>query len=199
MAGRGTTLCDGSVSDPPATRANRVRGPLGRTMQWMVVHAGHLASSALGDDILGRRARTRLLRVLGAELADRVTFHGGTYISCPSRLVVGEDTFVSRNCYLDLEARLVLGAQVTVGHGTTFITTRHSLGPAGQRCGDYVGAEISVGDGAWIGANVTVLPGVVIGRGAIVAAGAVVRDDVPVDVLVAGVPARVRRRLDAGA
>ena len=174
-------------------------GPAVRTLKRILVQVVFLVSSVFGDDILGRVARARVLRLAGARLAPGVSLHGGTYVSRPELLVIGLGSFVARNCYLDLEAELVLGAHVTVGHGTTFITTRHRLGSAERRCGGYGGSPIMVGDGAWLGANVTVLPGVTIGGGAVVAAGAVVTADVPENVLVAGVPARVTRALDPGA
>ena len=47
----------------------------------------------------------------------------------------------------------------------------------------------------WIGANVTVLPGVTIGKGSIIAAGAVVTKDVPANMIAAGVPAKVIRKV----
>lgn len=170
-------------------------GPVARTIRRLSAQGVYLASTVLGDDVLGRRARVWLLRTAGAELGAGAMLHGGTFITCPDRLVVGAGSFISRSCYLDLEANLVLGAGVTVGHGTSFVTTRHQLGPTELRCGAFAGEAITVGDGAWIGANVTVLPGVRIGDGAVVAAGAVVTADVPDNVLVAGVPARVLRSL----
>lgn len=182
----------GTVGSSPGPAEH---GPVERTLQRLTAHGVHLVSTLLGDDVLGRRARVWLLRAAGAELARGAMLHGGSYISRPARLVVGPDSFISRSCYLDLEANLVLGARVTVGHGTSFVTTRHRLGPAEARCGDFAGEAITVGDGAWLGANVTVLPGVNIGSGAVVAAGAVVSADVPDNALVAGVPARVRRSL----
>jgi acetyltransferase-like isoleucine patch superfamily enzyme len=48
-----------------------------------------------------------------------------------------------------------------------------------------------LGPGVWLGACTVILPGVTIGAGSIVAAGAVVTADVPVDVIMAGVPAKV--------
>lgn len=71
-----------------------------------------------------------------------------------------------------------------------------------------VGRDVSVGhgavlhgctveDGALIGMNATVLNGAVVGEGSLVAAGALVLEgtQIPPHSLVAGVPAKVRRRL----
>ncbi|MFC2056410.1 acyltransferase [Chloroflexota bacterium] len=57
-------------------------------------------------------------------------------------------------------------------------------------------APIQVKRGAWVAAGAIILPGVTIGTEAIVAAGAVVTEDVPPYNVVAGVPARVIRRLE---
>jgi acetyltransferase-like isoleucine patch superfamily enzyme len=76
------------------------------------------------------------------------------------------------------------------------ITTRHPYGDSQQRWAKIsIGAHTLVEDGVWIGTNVTLLPGVTVGRGTMVAAGAVVTEDVPPNVVVAGVPARVVKRL----
>jgi len=48
---------------------------------------------------------------------------------------------------------------------------------------------------AKIGANATLLPGVTIGKNSLVGAGSVVTKDVPEDVIVAGNPARVMRKI----
>lgn len=189
---RGLTLAPFGTYTP----ARKSRGPVWRTLRRMSVQTIFLASVVLGDDAVGRAARLWVLRVAGADLAAGVTMHGGTYVSHPRHLVMGEGSFISRDCYLDLEGQLVLGRRVTVGNGTTFVTTRHEVGPSDARCGAFLGVPITVGDGAWLGANVTVLPGVTIGTGVVVAAGSVVTADVPANTLVAGVPARVRRTLD---
>jgi 2,3,4,5-tetrahydropyridine-2-carboxylate N-succinyltransferase/tetrahydrodipicolinate N-acetyltransferase len=55
---------------------------------------------------------------------------------------------------------------------------------------------VAVGEGAFIGAHATLLAGVKVGARAFVAAGSVVTTDVPERSLVAGVPARVVRRLE---
>jgi acetyltransferase-like isoleucine patch superfamily enzyme len=56
-------------------------------------------------------------------------------------------------------------------------------------------AAVRICEDAWIGANATILKGVTIGERSIVAACAVVTSDVPPDCIVAGIPARIVRRL----
>jgi maltose O-acetyltransferase len=58
------------------------------------------------------------------------------------------------------------------------------------------GMPVTIGNDVWIGGNCTILPGVTIGNNVVVAAGAVVTKDVPDNCLVAGVPAKVIRKLD---
>ena len=58
-----------------------------------------------------------------------------------------------------------------------------------------VTASVVIEDDAWLGTNAVVLPGVTVGRGAVVGAGAVVTANVPPFAVVAGVPARVIRKL----
>ena len=68
---------------------------------------------------------------------------------------------------------------------------------AGQGHGTV--APVRFARGCYVGAGAIVLPGVTVGAHAVVAAGAVVTRDVPARTLVAGVPARPLRSLDAGA
>ena len=81
----------------------------------------------------------------------------------------------------------------------------HPLARIGEWCDIHQGVNIGqniekgsvpvIGDNVWIGANVTILPGVTIGDYVVVAAGSVVTKDVPSGVLVAGVPAVVKKQL----
>jgi maltose O-acetyltransferase len=58
------------------------------------------------------------------------------------------------------------------------------------------GFPITIGEDCWIGAGVTICPGVTIGDRTVIAAGSVVTKDIPSDVLAAGVPAVVKKRLN---
>ena len=55
---------------------------------------------------------------------------------------------------------------------------------------------VRIGDNVLVGANAVVIEGVQVGNGSVVAAGAIVTQDVPENVVVAGVPARVIKTID---
>ena len=56
-------------------------------------------------------------------------------------------------------------------------------------------APIRLGKRVWIGAHATILAGVTIGDNSIVAAGAVVTKNVPPNVIVGGVPAKIIKEI----
>lgn len=76
----------------------------------------------------------------------------------------------------------------------TLATINHGL-PLDQRHVHHI-APIVIGRDVWIGSGAILLPGVHVGDGAVVAAGAVVRADVPARTIVAGVPARIIKKVD---
>ena len=78
-----------------------------------------------------------------------------------------------------------------IGPQVEFATINHGQDPAHRSDNHF--APIHLKKGVWIGAHATILPGVTIGENSIVAAGAVVTKDVPANVIVAGVPARVMK------
>ncbi|MDX2226746.1 MAG: acyltransferase [Verrucomicrobiae bacterium] len=56
---------------------------------------------------------------------------------------------------------------------------------------------VIIGDTVWIGMNAVILKGVTIGDNSIIAAGAMVTKDVPANVVVAGNPAQVVKKLES--
>ncbi|MRR36344.1 N-acetyltransferase, partial [bacterium] len=88
---------------------------------------------------------------------------------------------------------------VFVGHNVSFINDKYPRSTTGegqlQTEADWSVVPTVVKKGASIGTSTTILCGVTIGENAIVGAGSVVTKDIPDNVVAAGVPARVRRKL----
>lgn len=108
-------------------------------------------------------------------------------------LRLGAGTFVNTGTSISARARVDIGRNCQIANHVVIMDSDfHGLV---DRDRPEPPAPIVVGDDVWIAVRATVLKGVTIGRGAVVAAGSVVVRDVPADTLVAGVPARVVRRL----
>src|SRR5262245_30294416 len=88
---------------------------------------------------------------------------------------------------------------VCVGHGTMFISERYPRATSAGRLqteADWKVVPTRVRRGASIGTGAVIMCGVTIGERAVIGAGAVVTRDVGADEVVAGVPARLFRRID---
>ena len=109
---------------------------------------------------------------------------------------VGEGCRINSPFYAELNAPLLIGSHVAIGHHAVFITTEHDTGNPHDRAGTPTHTKIVIEDGAWVGARATILPAVTIGRGSIIAAGSLVTHSVAPHKVVGGVPARLVKSLD---
>ena len=137
-----------------------------------------------------------------ADTADKaVVLHTGAHlysgVQVLGPVVFGRRSFANDGTYI--QGNVTIGTSVAIGPHTRIVTDTHDIGAPTRRAGTGRKEPVVIEDGAWIGASVTILPGVTIGRGAVVAAGAVVTRDVSPNTLVAGVPAKVIRKLDSEA
>jgi len=97
--------------------------------------------------------------------------------------VIGERTMIDMNVVVG--ARAKIGKRCHIGAGSVIAGV---LEPPSEK-------GVTIGDNVLIGANAVILEGVRIGNGSVVAAGAVVIKNVPAGVVVAGVPARVIKKV----
>jgi sugar O-acyltransferase (sialic acid O-acetyltransferase NeuD family) len=95
------------------------------------------------------------------------------------RAVVGE--FATIGDYSIVGINAAIDHECIVGNGC------HVMG------GAAIAGDVTINDGSEIGANATVLPHITVGKNSIVGAGAVVTKDVPDNVVVTGVPAKILR------
>ena len=90
-----------------------------------------------------------------------------------------------------------IGNNVNLAQGITVTALNHNFSDTNKRI-DEQGVStnlVTIEDDVWVGANAVILPGVTIGEHCVVAAGAIVTKDVPPHSLVAGVPAKVIKKI----
>ena len=149
-----------------------------------------------------RRATGRVLRRFGAQVA--ATASVPTHLIIDNavagdyrNLHVGRLAYLGKGCFLDLVALIQIEDEAAVS-GACVLLTHGDPGTGRFMEQTYfprVTGPIRIGRHAWLGAGAVVLPGVQIGECSVVGAGAVVTEDVEPFTVVAGVPARVIRRL----
>jgi len=124
----------------------------------------------------------------------------GTFVEIQKGAKVGRNVKISTHTFICEGVTIEDG--VFIGHNVSFINDKYPRATTDgrpQTDADWECVATLVKRGASVGTSATILCGVTIGENAIVGAGSVVTKDVPANTVVAGVPARVIRRIDAGA
>jgi len=167
----------------------------------------------------------RICQPRNVTLHDGVYLDQGVYLhACPQGIEIGENTYVMHHAELHVynfrglqHSRIRIGQNCIVGEfsvirgqGGVIIGDNVIIAPRVQIMAvDHLFDDpdrpileqglqalgIEIEDNAWIGAGAIILDGVRIGQGAVVGAGAVVTRDVAPHTVVAGVPARLLRRI----
>lgn len=115
------------------------------------------------------------------------------YTDCGFNITVGKNVFINSNCNFQDQGGITIGDGSQIGHKVTLATLNHGIAPEDR--GTLYPEPIVIGKNVWIGAAATVVPGVTIGDNSIIGAGSVVTKDVAPNTIVAGVPAKVIRKL----
>lgn len=121
----------------------------------------------------------------------------GTFVEIQKNASVGKNTKISSHTFICEGVHI--GDNVFIGHNVTFINDKYprSANPDGsmQTEADWTVVETYIKNGASVGSSSTILCGVTVGENSIVGAGAVVTKDVPPNTIVAGVPAKIIKKL----
>lgn len=156
------------------------KGHKGRRVHWgrdlWVTPGGFLS---VGDDVF---------------IGDRCAFEIG--LEPAGRIVIGANSWISRDCHLQGAGRIQIGQNVLIGEFVSIRDTTHGYQdpdlPIKQQ--PDVSSSVVIEDGVWIGRGCLIQgkpPGTVIGRGAIIGANAVVTGSIPPMEVCGGVPARL--------
>ena len=142
-----------------------------------------------------------LMSLVGATIgADSIVYNvsfANLYHYGFGRLKIGKKCFIADEVLLDMRGGITLEDEVTVSERAA-ILTHINVGYPDHPLQKYYPtkeAAVVLKKGCYIGTGAIILPGVTIGQMAVVGAGAVVTKDVASKTVVAGVPARVIKKI----
>lgn len=151
--------------------------------------------SALRNDILHAMARYMPLGPIGSRFV-RAWLHRCRGVRIGKAVWLGSDVYMDDRC----PEQICIEDKVFVSDRCTLLAHKRdvSVYKEGMWIGEcpMIESPIVIKKGAHIGMGSIILPGVVVGDGAVVGAGAVVTRDIPPYTIVAGVPAKVIKKLE---
>lgn len=112
-----------------------------------------------------------------------------------SNIEIGDNFYANYNFTVLDVAKVTIGNNVFVAPNVSIYTAGHPIHYAIRNTGYEYGIPIEIGDNVWLGGNVVICPGVKIGSGSVIGAGSVVLKDVPENVVAAGNPCKVIRKI----
>lgn len=123
------------------------------------------------------------------------------YIEPPFHCDYGENIEVGENFYANYNLTILDSGEVTIGDNAqiapnvSIYTAGHPVYPDSRNSGYEYGISISIGNNVWIGGNAVINPGVHIGNNVVIGSGSVVTNDLPDNVIAAGNPCRIIRKI----
>jgi len=144
----------------------------------------------------GESERQVLLRQLLGEVGRDSLVESPFYCTYGKNTRLGEHVYLNFSCVILDNNEVHIGDHAMLGPAVQIYTAAHPVEARTRIEGWEVAKPIAIEDNVWIGGGAVILPGVTIGRNAVVGAGAVVTRSVPPNVVVAGNPARVIRRIE---
>ena len=166
-----------------------------RFMDKMSDEARRITFELNGSYHTQEEVRALLSRLFGHDVDSSLRVFPPFYTDFGKNIHIGKNVFINACCHFQDHGGVTLGDGCQIGHNVVFATLNHGMAPEDR--GTTYPAPIRLGENVWVGSNATILQGVSIGDNSIVAAGAVVTRDVPENVIVAGVPAKIIKTIDS--
>lgn len=136
-----------------------------------------------------------LLRFAGVKIGCNSKIVGPIDFGSVIDITIGDNCWIGKNVFFDGNGTVVIGNNVDIAPHVVFCTGGHIVSNSFRRAGSGVSYHIKVCNGVWIGTRVTLLGDITLDKGIVVAAGSVVKNNFEADVLLAGIPAKIKKYL----
>jgi len=153
---------------------------------------------SISEDVkLGKDVKlSKFINLYGCSIGDNTKI--GAFVEIQKNAVIGENCKISSHTFIC--EGVTIEDNVFIGHNVAFINDTYPRATAQdgklQTEADWKVEATLVKKGASIGSGSTILANITIGENALVGAGSVVTKNVPANTIVAGNPARVKRKIE---
>lgn len=114
-------------------------------------------------------------------------------INNPENIEIGNHVSINWGVNLIAPAGIIIGDYCRISSGVKIINSGLNLDTFPR---EHISNPVVLEKNVWIATNALIVGGVTIGENSVVASGAVVTKDVPANVLVGGVPAKIIKELN---
>lgn len=140
--------------------------------------------------------RTEMIKEIFGGTGERLHVEPGLRIDYGFNVSVGERFYANFDLVLLDTCPIAVGDNAMFGPRVSLVTPEHPLDPVERNSGVEFGRQITIGDNCWIGSDATIIGGVTLGDNVVVGAGSVVTKSFGDNVVIAGNPARIIKKIE---
>lgn len=141
------------------------------------------------------KKRDKAIKKLFGKTGEKIKVETPFYCDYGVNIEVGENFFANYGCIILDVNKVKIGKNCMLAPNVGIYSATHPVRAEERYNGVELGLSVNIGDNCWIGAGAIICPGVSIGNNVVIGAGSVVCKDVEDNVIVAGNPAKVIKRL----
>ena len=137
------------------------------------------------------------LHRLSKSCGEKVVIFPGVYLKHIHNLEIGTNVTIHEMSYIDAYGGIKIGNDVAISHGVSIISFDHDINKDKfnfKNCPPIIG-QIILENNIWVGAGVRILKNVLIEKNSIIAAGSLVNKSCGQNTILAGVPAKVVKKI----
>lgn len=139
--------------------------------------------------------KNEIIKHLFGKIGENFSINSPFYCDYGYNIEIGDNFYSNFNLIILDCAKVKIGNNVFIAPNCCITTAGHPLEIEKRNLGLEYAFPVTIKNNVWIGANVTILPNVTIGENSVIGAGSVVNKDIPDNVVAAGVPCKIIKKL----
>ncbi len=139
--------------------------------------------------------RMNILKTFLKSIGNNVHFEPGFRCEFGFGIIIGNNFYANFDCIMLDGGGIEIGDNVLIGPRVGIYTSNHAIDYKERINGGCKAKKVKIGNNVWIGGGVNINQGVTIGDNSIIGSGSVVTKDIPSNVVAAGNPCKVIRKI----